>query len=361
MKTTNKYYFLSNDVTGVSLYGFGTSDKKVSMHISDIGITYTAESYDIEDKYIFQIYESLLEVPPYNYPSVLFAVEIDGVICRHNRISTTYAKSIKLLKIIDRNKVIKYQNKHSKEMIDSDNVNIRYNATRRGFGLQKLLYDPFAWVRTGAINNGANCSEYPIEEARSNIAVAKALINNGYFLDEFCTSEKRILRLAVARTLDISPSYFRVADKMKDDSDYYIRSTLAAKGYNPMTYMKDPDKRVRTIIASTGPEDIVKDLVYDPDEDVRAALAFRGIELDTLIKDPSPVVRSSIADSGRMLDVLINDKDDDVKDMALSTLLNIRLNEIVNKDPEEETVIENYLRESFGITIREIDEDEICD
>lgn len=360
MKTTNKYYFLSNDVTGVSLYGFGTSDKKVSMHISDIGITYTAESYDVEDKYIFEIYESLLEVPPYNYPSVLFAIETDGVICRHNRIiNTTYAKSIKLLKIIDRNKVIKYQNKHSKEMIGSNNVNIRYNATRRGFGLQKLLYDPSAWVRTGAINNGANCSEYPIEEARSNIAVAKALINNGYFLDEFCTSEKHIiLRLAVARKLDTSPSYFRVADKMKDDTDYYIRSTLAAKGYNPMTYMKDPDKRVRTIMASTGPEDIVKDLVNDPEEDVRAALAFRGIELDILINDPSSVVRSSIADGGHMLDILINDKDDDVRDMALSTLVNIRLNEIINKDPEEETVIECYLKESFGVTIRDINDNE---
>ena len=132
--------------------------------------------------------------------------------------------------------------------------------------------------------------------------------------------------------------YNEVLKNMVNDPNPLMRELLANYGYGLDQLVDDPDKFVRRTVAKQkyGLERLIK----DPSEIVRAAVAELGYGLEQLINDPDAGVRKKVAGQRYGLDQLINDPDAGVRRMVAMT--GYRL-DILICDPERHV---RYIAES---------------
>ncbi len=124
------------------------------------------------------------------------------------------------------------------ELVNSDNWEIRRDAAKQGYGLNKLIHDKYWDVR------------YAVAE-------------QGYGLDILINDSNTFVRIAVARQ-----GYG--LDKLIYDKYSYVREIVAEQGYS------------------------LNKLITDEDYIVRWTVAEQGYGLDKLIKDKNPYVRKAV-------------------------------------------------------------------
>lgn len=132
--------------------------------------------------------------------------------------------------------------------------------------------------------------------------------------------------------------YNEVLKNMVNDPNPLMRELLANYGYGLEQLVNDPCESVRVAVAKQkyGLERLIK----DPSEIVRAAVAELGYGLEQLINDPDAGVRKKVAGQRYGLDQLINDPDAGVRRMVAMT--GYRL-DILICDPERHV---RYIAES---------------
>ena len=182
------YYFIKNSLIPKSI----TINNDVkNVYVDEIGKVYSSDKFD------FEVYDSIEQIPKFSYPSMLFKVNVLGKL--QEKESEKYTDKIKLLKNITSEDANKYCEKYKKQMIQSSNIQIRINAAGRGFGLEELILDEVPGVRA-------------------------AVAEQGYGLDKLINDLDPYVRIIVA-----SKQYG--LDKLINDPDQYVRVEVARQGY----------------------------------------------------------------------------------------------------------------------------------
>ena len=132
--------------------------------------------------------------------------------------------------------------------------------------------------------------------------------------------------------------YNEVLKNMVNDPNPLMRELLANYGYGLDQLVNDPCESVRVAVAKQ--KYGLERLINDPSEIVRAAVAELGYGLEQLINDPDAGVRKKVAGQRYGLDQLINDPDAGVRRMVAMT--GYRL-DILICDPERHV---RYIAES---------------
>ena len=132
--------------------------------------------------------------------------------------------------------------------------------------------------------------------------------------------------------------YNEVLKNMVNDPNPLMRELLANYGYGLDQLVNDPCESVRVAVAKQ--KYGLEWLINDPSEIVRATVAEIGYGLDQLVDDPDAGVRKKVAGQRYGLDQLINDPDAGVRRMVAMT--GYRL-DILICDPERHV---RYIAES---------------
>ena len=165
----------------------------------------------------------------------------------------------------------------------STDESVRINIAKAGIAMDKLEKDKSPFVR-------------------------KALVENGYNLDTFLFDNSFMVREAVA-----NQGYG--LDYLINDKDYRVRKAVAKNNNLKTTQIlqltNDPNPEVRAEIAKKG---LKLDILCDDESDiVRAEVAKRGYRLTRYSKDSSSLVRRAVANQGYAIKYLINDPDENVR------------------------------------------------
>ncbi len=143
-------------------------------------------------------------------------------------------------------------------------------------------------------------------------------------------------------------------DKLADSDNWEDRARVAEQGYALDKLINDEDYRVRRVVAEKGYglDKLVNDTAYE----VRAAVARQGYGLDKLVNDKYCSIRIVVAKQGYGLDILIIDTDEYVRRAAYKYLTEHKYNSIFEwtKDNKIDIDINEWLHSSIWFKRREV-------
>ena len=170
---------------------------------------------------------------------------------------------------------MEYTTKQLEKMLKSKDCLVRVEAAEQGYGLNRLINDEFYLVR--------------IEVARK-----------GYGLDVLINDENPCVRKAVAEQgygLDV----------LINDRHQWVREAVARKGYGLEILINDEFYEIRAI---------AKEML----EKKETKIKYTEKELEEMLKSEDWLTRLEVAEQGYGLNVLVNDKDLDVRETAKEML-----------------------------------------
>jgi len=188
------------------------------------------------------------------------------------------------------------------KLIDDKSYKVRAAVAQQGYGLDKLVNDKYSEVRIAVVEQGYGLDKL-VED--KNIRVRIAVAKQGYRLDKLVEDENYHVRVAVAEQ-----GYG--LDKLVNDKDWCVRVAVAEQGYGLDKLLDDKHYWVRMEVAKQGYG--LDKLVNDEDYHVREAVAKQGYGLDKLIDDECKWVREAVAKQGYGLDKLVDDENYWVRD-----------------------------------------------
>ena len=179
-----------------------------------------------------------------------------------------------------------------------------------------LINDEDEYVRAAVAATTTNEKYLEILAKDEYYWVRRTIAERGYFHGILINDEDYKVRIEVAEKTD-NEKYLEILAK---DKDCYTRAVIAKRGYYHDILINDKDYEVRAAVAeTTNNEKYIEILANDKDWRVRYKIANRGLYHDILIDDENDIVRKGIAkttNNEKYLEMLSKDKEWEVREVT---------------------------------------------